>query len=162
MKGESPLPDEERGGVPKIPSAAGFSWPGGTVWPADAPAASDCFTAAGVRADAGSSGIFDGICLFELAIAPTQGRQGQTRFPRKSCSCEFKGKRQFCLAPPKESYHLSKRDCYREPFLQQVNHHCARNLWLRYQFRECVSPSVMYAQCIGLKVDTKACTFAVL
>ena len=31
MKGESPLPDEERGGVPKIPSAAGFSWPGGTV-----------------------------------------------------------------------------------------------------------------------------------
>ena len=106
MKGESPLPDEERGGVPKIPSAAGFSWPGGTVWPV----AGDCFTASGVRADAGSSGLFDGVWLFELAIAPTQGRQGQTRFPRKSCSCEFKGYRVLCLHLV-DFLHVY-RDCY--------------------------------------------------
>ena len=75
MKGGSSLPDEERGGVPKIPSAVGFSWPGGTVWPAG----KDCVTASGVRAGAGSSGMIGGVWLFELAIAPTQGETGTNR-----------------------------------------------------------------------------------
>ena len=57
--------------------------------------AGDCVDASGgdVRAFAGSSGMINGVWLFELAIAPTQGRQGQTKLPCKSCSCDFKGDR---------------------------------------------------------------------